>query len=210
MPSRSSKVGRLRNLTAILLAGVALGATALAAENEAPTNPWRLLIEPKFMRPEISSEVANSQRTLIVPAREVNGFPEYLAADTLESAGLTRAQFTEQALENATATLDSLKPEYIRDSDQVIQFGVLEADSPYVASTVLSPEFGKRFEAVFGPEFLVAIPHRGKVYLFPKLATRFPRYAEMVIVDYLGATYPVSRELFEWKEGKLRAVGYFP
>jgi len=206
--SRSSKVARYRNLLASLGVLIPL---LIVAEDRQPefSSPWHLLIEPKFMNPELARPIPDAKRTILVPAERRKYGPEFLDKATMQGTGLTQDAFDEKALENASTMLATLEPEYVRDSRKVIQFAVLEAESPYVASAVLSPEFGKRFEPIFGPEFLVAIPRREKVYIFPKLATEFPRFSEMVVIDYLNAVYPVSRELFEWKDGQLRATGYF-
>jgi len=206
--SRSSKVRRYRNLAALLILLLPAGVTADEKQPEFKS-PWHLLIEPKFMEPEIATSIEDAERTIIIPAQAKKYGPEYLSTEALQTAGISRTEFDEQALANATTMLDSLEPEYVRDSKEVIQFAVLEAESDYVASAVLSPEFGARFEPIFGPDILVAVPRREKVYIFPKLATEFPRFSEMVVLDYLNAVYPVSRELFEWKDGKLKAVGYF-
>jgi len=72
---------------------------------------------------------------------------------------------------------------------------------------VLSKGFLPRFSALFGPELLLAIPARNKVYVFPKLANRLSAMKQTIRDDFLISPAPVSLELFELSAKGLRTVG---
>ena len=67
----------------------------------------------------------------------------------------------------------------------------------------------KKFQDIFGPTLLVALPNRFTVYVFPGLASEYQSYAPMIIRNYQDSTYPVSKEIFEISENGIRAVGAF-
>ena len=105
--------------------------------------------------------------------------------------------------------LAALKPRFIRDENKVIQCAVLESDSPLTASAVLAPEFATLFNETIGPDILVAIPNRFRIFVFPKGSPAFQRFSEIVIAEYDSSPYPVSKELFSLRKGKLVAIGSY-
>jgi len=166
---------------------------------------WHLLIEPTFMHYDITWPIAGSDQTALVPARLVNGTIVPLHRDNRARVHIDRKAM----LEAATKVLASLKPEFVRDSKGVIEYAVLTSDSPLTASAVLAPEFEERFADTIGPDMLIAIPNRNKVYLFPKLTQVYLEMSETIVVEYQSSTYPVSREFFSLKNGRLSAMGRF-
>lgn len=84
---------------------------------------------------------------------------------------------------------------------------VISSDSPLTASCILLPGFLKRFSAIFGPELIVAIPSRNKIYVFPKLANQIPSMIETIRDDFLISPQPVSTELFELSKKGIRTIG---
>ena len=84
---------------------------------------------------------------------------------------------------------------------------VISTDNPLTASCLLLPGFLMRFSAIFGPELIVAVPSRTKIYIFPKLANRLPEMTGTIRDDYLISPQPVSLELFELSKNGIRAIG---
>jgi len=101
----------------------------------------------------------------------------------------------------------TLNPLMVRDAHQVIHAAVMSSDDPRLASCILNPGFLRRFSAIFGPELIVAIPSRTKIYVFPKLANRLPEMIQAIHDDYLISPQPVSTELFELSKKGMRAIG---
>lgn len=167
-----------------------------------------LLIEPSFMKPEVSFPIPGAERTVLVPAyMDALNEPVYLTKQQFAALGVDYAGFLKQSLANATEK--KVKAEFVRDEKQVVKYATIESDSPLTATMVLSPEFLKTFADVFGDKPLVALPNRFTVYIFPKLASDYKKYAEMVISDYKNSAYPVSLEVFEVSSEGLKAVGTY-
>ncbi|HVJ58063.1 MAG TPA: hypothetical protein VM574_09515, partial [Terrimicrobiaceae bacterium] len=90
-----------------------------------------------------------------------------------------------------------------------IQCAVLESTSPLTASTVLAPEFASLFRETLGPDILIAIPNRFRIFVFPNGTPAFQRLSDIVIAEYDSSSYPVSKELFTLRKAKLTAVGLY-
>jgi len=171
---------------------------------------WHLMVEPAFMQPGFPTAIAGSQKTLIAPAIVRGDIVTFLDAERKEALGVKLDSVQRVAALNASEELAKLTPKMIRDPHGVIQAAVIDSDRPVVAATTLAPDFIEKFEAVFGPDLLVAIPNRYRVYVYPALASKFEATASAVINDYRLTPYPVSQEVFRvLPGGGLEAVGTF-
>jgi hypothetical protein len=74
---------------------------------------------------------------------------------------------------------------------------------------VLAPEFSTLFSETLGPDILVAIPNRFRIFVFPRASPAYQRFSEIVIAEYDSSAYPVSKELFSIRKGKLVAIGSY-
>ncbi|HLB33603.1 MAG TPA: hypothetical protein VJK54_05150 [Chthoniobacterales bacterium] len=174
-----------------------------------------LLIEPSFLRPPISHLIPGAERTIIVPAtmKKNNIFPPILSFlkpgwKTLHHSDMSR--FVQGARSHLSETLASLHPKFLRDEHHVIQVALLESTDPLAsvtASTILAPDFANGFMNIFGPELLLAIPCANRVYVFSKLASPLESIAPAIRDDYKLSPSPVSTEIFELSNGRLRAIG---
>ena len=180
-----------------------------AVVRSAAGEAWHLLIEPTFMRYEASWPIDGAERTVLVPARYVDGEVLPLKSDDIVNLGATRDTILASAPKAASEVLATLTPRLIRDENKVIQCAVLESASPLTASAVLAPEFETLFRETLGPDVLVAIPNRFRIFVFPRGTPAFQRFSEIVIAEYDSSSYPVSKELFALKKGKLTAVGSY-
>lgn len=115
--------------------------------------------------------------------------------------------FLKGCRERSGLLLATLDPELIRDSRGIVQMAVIHTKDPMTASCVLAPGFLPRFSALFGPELIIAIPARNKIYVFPKLANRIADTTQTIRDDYLISPMPVSTELFELSKKGIRAIG---
>jgi len=166
-----------------------------------------LLFGGYFERPPIHRFVTGSKRTLLFPAR-VSRQSEVkpLGAD----AGMTAKgwdTFLKESREDTSLLIATINPLMVRDAHQVIQAAVMSSNDPRLASCILNPGFLRRFSAIFGPELIVAIPSRTKIYVFPKLANRLPEMIRTIRDDYLISPQPVSTELFELSKKGMKAIG---
>jgi hypothetical protein len=170
---------------------------------------WHLLIEPTFMHNESSWPIEGAERTVLVPARYVNGEVLPVTSSELVRLGATRDKILASAPKAASEVLATLTPRFIRDENNVIECAVLESDNPLTASAVLAPEFPTLFRETIGPDLLVAIPNRFRIFVFPRGTPAYERFSHIVIAEYDSSSYPVSKELFSIRKGKLFAIGSY-
>ncbi len=156
----------------------------------------------------VKRPVEGSRRTILTVAQVVDGEPVPLRREEKKSIHRTFEQIRADALETASEVLRPLKPTYMRDRNKVILFAVIESENPLTASTVLAPGFASSFRETLGPDLLVAMPHRRKIYIFSRQDDAHLRVAERLIEEYQSATDRVSREVFALEEGRLRSLGY--
>lgn len=189
-----------------MLLGLLLASRA-AAQMPGPAQ-WHVLIEPKFMRPEIAFPIAGAERTVLVPGYLAEGGEvRYFSKKEWDALAMDWVEFQSRSAGNATD--NKVKVELSRDRKKVIQYAALTSDSPLTATALLSPDFLKKFSELFGAKLLVAVPNRYTVYVFPKLASSYRDYAPMILEAYHATAYPVSTEVFEVSADGLRAIGTF-
>lgn len=161
------------------------------------------------MRPDFPIPIAGTKATVLTPAIVSGEDAAVLKKADFERLNLDMDSIRRIARGSASAVLATLKPEYVRDKKGVALFAVLASDSPATASAVLAPDFADKFAGTLGPDLLVAIPNRYRIYVYPALASHFQETAQLVINDYEISGYPVSKEVFRVTPQGLRAVGTF-
>ena len=210
--SARSKTSRLL-AGGVALAAFALGCGNAAAEEASPeAAAWRVVVTAKFTLPQVSQPIAGSHDTVLAAAwKTPDGEGRTLSQNQFAALHLDWAAFTAQTGASASTELAKLQPELIRDARGVLECAILRAGQPDddVTGVVLTPDFLKRFAPLFGSKLLLAIPDRRTVYLFPKLASRYPDYAERVLAVYRKSAHPVSREVYELSAAGLRAIGAY-
>jgi len=201
----AEKCQRLSCLFALALSLLHFGPGNLVASDR--VGDPVLLIVPSFERPAISRYLQGSKRTLITPAlMQKSGETQQLGAKLLKTPA-EWDRFIKAARERSALQLATLNPELIRDSHGIIQMAVINSESPVTASCILASGFLEYFSTIFGPELLVAIPTRYKIYIFPKLANHLQEMTWAIRDDYLISPMPVSTEIFELSRKGLHAIG---
>ena len=180
-----------------------------AAAEPPPDDVWHLLVEPTFMRHEAAWPIPGSKTAVLTPARLVDGDVQPLRRDEVVERGVTRKKILSSSATSASEVLSTLKPRYVRDTNKVIQYAVLESESPLTASAVLAPEFAGLFTETLGPDVLVAIPNRFRIFVFPRDSFLYQSFSDLIFVEYQSTPYPVTREIFEVRDGKLLAIGSY-
>jgi len=184
---------------------VFLWAMAMAAPLLA--DQWALLVEPSFMDYKMRRPIEGSQRTVLAIARIVDGEIQPLTREKKKSVHMTYPMIREEALQTASEVFKRMKPVFVRNKKQVIQYAFIESEDPLTASCVLAPEFAATFEKTLGPDLLLAMPTRNQVLVFSKQDDIHLRMAEGIINAYLNSNHPVSREFFALEDGNLRSLG---
>ncbi len=180
---------------------LALVATA-AAEGPSPA-PWSLTIEAAFVRPALHEPVPGASTAILCAARpDGHGGLEY--ATTRAAWRLAR----ERGEREGAAWLGALQREMMRNREGVVTHGLLTGTTPLTPAVVLTPAFRAEFEPIFGPDFLVVIPDRYTVGIFPRLAGGIPPEVAGALANrHFVSAEPVSREVFRVTRDGIRAEG---
>jgi len=191
-----------RLITVLVICQSLLAVGALWAEPA-----YALLPDARAMRPPVAQPIPGSERAQLAAVKFENGEVSYLSKEA--AAQLESATPNFQALAQATAAqlLETLQPRLLRDKGKVVECAVFESESPLTAAVVLAPKFLEKYEELFGPEVIVAMPSRFEVYVFPKIANRLGKYTPEILSDFRAAAYPVSPEIFEIGPNGIRAIG---
>lgn len=183
---------------------------------------WHLMVEPSFLHDPVSWPIARAKASpdgaasasedssvVLVPARLVGSDVAPMTASEARQLRATRESVEAATLPAASRLLATLKPEYVRGENNVIQYAILQSESPFTASVVLAPEFADKFADTLGPDILIAIPNRNRIFIFPKLSQGFRSLADVIVGEYETSPNPVSREIFQIRNGKLIAIGSY-
>lgn len=161
------------------------------------------------MQPDYALSIPGTKETILTPALVKGEEVTFLKKAEIARLKLDLDSIRRVTAASASAELAKLKPTYARDKKGVILYALLASDSPATASAVLAPDFAAKFADTLGPDILVAIPTRYRIYVYPALASRFQDTADLVLSDYEVSGYPVSKEVFRVTPEGLRAVGTF-
>lgn len=169
-----------------------------------------LLIEPRNLRGEVFVLPEGARRTVFSAARKGRLGPRHFSREEFKAAFPDGwKQFYKQGVEAAAKHLESLKPKFVRDSQKVIEYAIMESDHPLTATTILAPKFRAKFTETLGEELLIAIPNRTTILVFPKLASKMPEFYDLLADLHQDAVYPASGEVFELSRDGIRVVGAF-
>jgi hypothetical protein len=161
---------------------------------------WSIAFEPALMNPKNALPLAGSQDVVIVPAELRDWIWQEMHPERFLSLQTPLETYLRQATRNTLPLLEAVEPQYYRNPKQVIEYGLLQSeDDPRLPTVILLPEFYERFEPVFGPDFLVILPNRLSVYMFPRLAGNLQEHAAMLLGVYETSQYPatsLSKDVF--------------
>jgi len=179
-----------------------MGAASVNAETQ-----WAWMVEPSFMDYKVRRKIDGSERTVLALVRVRDG--EIYGAEGGHDRVMSMAmkKIDPEAARTASDLFGSLKPNFVRDKNGVIQYASIESQNPLTASCVLAPGFAEKFAETLGPDLLVALPNRNQILVFSRQDQAFAKMGEYIISGYLGSNYPVSREIFSLEKGKLRSLG---
>ena len=158
-----------------------------------------IILDPYFYRTPLSESIDGSTKTVLGYYEETEGRVTPLPKATSEPLPELRTL----AIAYAQAILKRIEPKVIRDKHGVIVAIRFEDQDPALSSIVLTPGFSNRFANSLGKNCLVAIPNRQTVFVFPRLGSNFEEFSIPLRSFYHNSVWPVSTELFEWKDGAL-------
>ncbi len=92
-----------------------------------------------------------------------------------------------------------------------VQLGFIGTPLPFKASLILAPNLREVVGAVLGWPLMAVVPDRDFLYIWGARHTEFvQRVGGVVVREYSKASYPISTEVYEITDQKIRAIGEFP
>jgi hypothetical protein len=163
-----------------------------------------MILDPRFYHTPISLPIAGSSRTVIGFYDEANdGTVTPISADSLAQHPLP--ELKSLALAHARALLQHVTPKISRDKHGVAIDVRIESNDPSLSSIVLIPGFIDQFANVLGKDCVVSIPNRQVIFLFPRIGGDIQELTYALRSFYHNNAWPISTELFEWRNGGLVA-----
>jgi hypothetical protein len=186
-------------LLSLVIAGVPLSTNA--AE-------YCVILDPYFYRSPVQEALEGTTKTVLTYYRIVDS--ENLApAKPQELTEEGRSAVERETLDRARRLLEVIRPEIIRDSKGVITALRVQVPDPTLSSILLLPDLGNRYKNLLGPDCYFAAPNRRTLLFLPRLATDLQTFAPLVHSLYHNDPWPISTEIFEIVDGKLRVAGQF-
>jgi hypothetical protein len=175
-------------------------ATEPAESSAMARTDWSIAFEPALMSPTNALPLAGSRDVVIVPAELRDWIWQEMEPERFLALKTPLQTYLRQAVRNTLPLLEEVEPQYYRNPKEVIEYGLLQSeDDPRLPTMILLPEFYQRFEPIFGPDFLVILPNRLSVYMFPRLAGNLDEHAAMLLQVYETSQYPatsLSKDIF--------------
>ncbi len=164
-----------------------------------------MILEPHFYRTPVCLPIAGTARTVIAFYDEASdGMVTPISAASLAEHPLPELQSLASA--HARALLQHVAPKITRDKHGVAIDIRIESTDPSLSSLCLLPGFLDQFADILGHNCIVSIPNRQVIFLFPRVGGNIDEFAYALRSFYHNNPWPVSTELFEWRNGALFAT----
>jgi hypothetical protein len=127
----------------------------------------------------------------------------------LDSLGLSESAAGARAFVNIGRALSEATLKFL-DIDGV-KLGFIDTSLPFKASFLLAPNLREVVEDLLGWPIMAVVPDRDFLYLWEARHTDFvQRVGDVVVREYSQASYPISTEVYEITDQKIRAIGEYP
>jgi hypothetical protein len=167
-----------------------------------------LILDPYFYRSPLVLPVDGTKETVLTFYRAVDD-ETLVPAKSQELSDQEQATAKRLTESHARKLLEILRPEIIRDSHGVIIALRIDSSDPTLSGILLLPDMGNHYASLLGPDCYFAVPNRETVLLFPRLASDIQSFSPLVHSLYHNDPWPISTEIFEIANGKLRVSGRF-
>jgi hypothetical protein len=164
-----------------------------------------MILDPHFYHTPVSLPIAGSSQTVIGFYEEASdGTVTPISAASLQEHPLPELQ--NRALAHARALLQRVVPKITRDKHGVATDIRIESTDPSLSSLALLPGFTDQFAYILGKNCILSIPSRQVIFLFPRIGEDIDQLAYALRSFYHNSAWPVSTQLFEWRNGALFAT----
>lgn len=170
-----------------------------------------LVLMSKSANPEVFAPLKQAESTVLAPAYLWKyGILRPFKRAEWEARGETWDTFFAAAVKRADALVDSLEPQFRRDARGVVDYALVESDSPWLSTVLLSKKLLPRFAREFGQRLHVIVADQKRFYVFPADGGKLDRFGESladVFYDETLTKNPVSLEVFLVDQVGFRAIG---
>ena len=167
-----------------------------------------LLIEPRSMRSPVSMIIPGARNTVYSAGYMGSlGVIHYKAEEFRRNFKYGWKQFRKEALKNAAKHLEKINPVMIKNSENQVEYALIQSKNPLTPSAVILPQFREKFRDLLGAELLVILPNRSTIIVFSGSENNLNLYQKTFINMYKDSIYPVSREIFRINGSGIRAIG---
>jgi hypothetical protein len=164
-----------------------------------------MILDPHFYHTPVSLPIAGSSQTVVGFYDEAgDGTVTPISAASLAEHPLP--ELKSLALAHARALLRQVTPKISRDKHGVAIDVRIESTDPSLSSLVLIPGFTDQFADVLGKNCVVSVPNRQVIFLFPRIGGDIQEVSDALRSFYHNNAWPISTELFEWRNGALVAT----
>lgn len=157
-----------------------------------------MLPEPRALRTELSIVLAEAQKTVFSPAREIDGIPgiEVYPKEDFQRYGLSPETFAARSKKTADRLLGELKADLIKDAKGKVLYAVYRGERPIMSCLLMAPSLPQKFQEVFGSEIWVATPDRHSLYIFPAKPEALEEFVQDLAVRFEEDAHAASSEVF--------------
>ncbi|MDA7926697.1 hypothetical protein N9B21_01520 [Verrucomicrobiales bacterium] len=200
---------RFRAFTLVfgLLAGLSTAFTQDAEEVDEPAKRMGIIIGGTFEGAEVTQTPSGAENTLLIASYEWDYGVRYFTEKTWSERGFDWAKFLPAAQKVADDILDTIEPEYARDSRGIIEYVILNSEDPFLSSVLISPKLVEKFGESLGDRIQAVVVDRQMIYLFPATGGKLEAFGKSLVDAFQKAKLPVSLEVFLINESGARVVG---
>jgi len=189
----------------------AIVASSSASEGTLSANQIFWCLEPSDYKERADFRVELSDRVdrVLVHLSSDGRLVTWITPAMLRSLGMSESDAGARAFTNLARALSEATLE-AKDIDGV-QLGFIGTPLPFKASLILAPNLREVVGAVLGWPLMAVVPDRDFLYIWGARHTEFvQRVGGVVVREYSKASYPISTEVYEITDQKIRAIGEFP
>ncbi len=166
-----------------------------------------IVFETRVIDPEVFNRVEGAKKTVMVPVYEWDYGVKLFSAKEWRQRAFDKVEYRRNAETVADAVMESVKPEYVRDSRGVALYALIRGEDPFLSSILLSSKFLPRFKKTLGETVRVVILDRLAIYVFPESGGKLDEFGLALAELYQATRQPVSLEVFRVSKDGFKVIG---
>ncbi len=166
-----------------------------------------IIFETLAIDPEVFTRIEGAKKTVMVAVHEWDYGVKLFTAKEWRERGYDNTEFRSQSEAVADAVMEKVKPEFKRDSREVVLYAVIRGKDPFLSSILLSSKFLLKFKKTLGESLLVVILDRQVIYVFPELGGKLDEFGAALALQYRETKQPVSLEILKVSAKGIQVIG---